>query len=134
MADQELKRAAEAQDQDVGRIRDIIFGTQMRTYEQRFVVLQRDVERLSQQLAQIREQLGTQIEEQDAKQTKKLQELRRDAEQAADSLREELRATAQALSNDKTDRLGLADMLAQVASYLRAGGEAPALLDELKDK
>ena len=35
---------------EVDRIRDILFGGQMREYEQRFQVMQRDLERLQQEL------------------------------------------------------------------------------------
>jgi len=40
----------QANSQDVERIRDIIFGSQMRDYQQQFEALQRDLARLQQEI------------------------------------------------------------------------------------
>ena len=66
--------------QEADRIRDIIFGPQIREYEQRFQSLQRDVERLQQELDRMHEELT----EQDAEQNKRLQAVRRDLRQGDD--------------------------------------------------
>jgi predicted nucleic acid-binding Zn-ribbon protein len=114
--------------QDVNRIREIIFGAQMRAYEQRFQAQQRDLERLQQQL----DQLAEQGEQRDSNQTNKTHDLRNEMRQANDTLREELRAIAQALTNDKVDRVALAEMFVQLASHLKDGGSLGELLQGLK--
>ena len=92
---------------DLLRIRDIIFGPQMRDYAQRFQNVQRDLERLQQEIDRLAEQLASQ----DSDQGKKLQNLRRDMRQADGDLRDELRQTAQKLTTDKVDRPGFLIML-----------------------
>jgi hypothetical protein len=114
--------------QDVNRIREIIFGAQMRAYEQRFQTQQRDLERLQQQLDQLTEQ----VEQRDTNQGNKTRELRNELRQTSDALREELRAIAQALTNDKVDRVALAEMFVQLASHLKDGGSLGELLQGLK--
>ena len=99
MSDEQLQ----ATSQDVDRIRDIIFGSQMRDYQQRFEGYQRDLARLQQEIAQLSEQLA----EQDSTQTKKVQSLRREMRQADDDQRVELRETAQRLTVDKVERVDL---------------------------
>jgi len=47
--------------QKVERIRNIVFGSQMREYEQRFATINRDVTRVQQEIAQTNDQLLTQI-------------------------------------------------------------------------
>jgi chromosome segregation ATPase len=47
--------------QKVERIRNIVFGSQMREYEQRFANINRDITRVQQEIAQTNEQLLTQI-------------------------------------------------------------------------
>ena len=53
--------------QDVGRIREIIFGSQMRDYEQHFRLLERDLEGLKDELEALREQSSKQDKELDKK-------------------------------------------------------------------
>lgn len=112
--------------QELHRIRDIIFGPQMREYEQRFQLLQRDLERLQQSIDQLTEQ----VSEQDSDHTKKLQALRREMRQGGDDLRGELRQVAQSLSDDKVDRRTLGELFIELGTHLKAGG---ALGDLLKD-
>lgn len=64
-----------AADPDVERIRDIIFGPQMRDYDQRFQNLLADVERLQQQL----ERLRTAHAELEADTARRVQALRAEA-------------------------------------------------------
>ncbi len=113
--------------QEVDRIRDIIFGTQMQDYEGRFQIVQRDLDRLQQEINDLAERLA----DQDSSQSKKLQNLRSEMRKADDGLREELRQTAQKLTNDKVDRMALAEMFAMLATLLRAGGSPEELLKEL---
>ena len=103
---------------DVDRVRDIIFGPQMRDYDQRFVMIQRDLERLRQELELLNEQVG----ENDREQSKRVQNLRREARQSDDDLRNELRQTAQRLMIEKVDRLALGDLLIEMGNHLKTGG------------
>lgn len=109
---------------DVERIRTILFGPQMRDYEQRFLTLQRDLERLQAELAHLSDQLAAQ----EADQTKKLQTLRSELQRADNDLRDELRQTAQKLTDDKVDRTTLGDLFIELGSHLKGGGSLPRLL------
>ena len=116
--------------QEVDRIRDIIFGPQMRDYEQRFQTVQRDLDRLQQATDRLNEQLA----DQDSAQAKKLQALRQEMRQADDDLRTELRQTAQTLTTDKVDRLALGELFIQLGTHLKAGGSVADLLKDLVEK
>ena len=126
MSDEHLQ----ASSQDVERIRDIIFGTQMRDYQQQFEALQRDVARLQQELDQLNEQLA----EQDSNQGKKIQALRRDTRQADDELRSELRETAQKLATDKVERADLGRLFLEIGTHLTEGRSIDDLLQSLVEK
>jgi chromosome segregation ATPase len=112
---------------EVDRIRDIIFGSQMRDYQQQFETARLDLERLQEQIDQVNERLV----EQDAEQGKKLQALRRETRQAADSLRDELRQTNGQLANDKVDRVALGELFVQLGQHLTGGGTLTELLEGL---
>ena len=111
------------------RVRDIIFGPQMRDYEQRFKVVRRDFERLQQEIDQLNERLT----EQDTNQLKKLQSLHRDMRQADEDLRAELRQTADKLTFDKVDRISLGELFVELGSHLKMGGSLAGLADWLKN-
>lgn len=113
--------------QEVDRIRDIIFGPQMRDYDQRFRTFQDDVERLQRGLDRLSE---TQAE-QAAELGKKLQALRGEMRQEDDGLRAELRKAVDALSHDKVDRVQLGDLLIELGQQLKRGGAGASLLDSL---
>jgi chromosome segregation ATPase len=112
--------------QEVARIRDIIFGSQMQDYEQRFDVVQRDLDRLQQEIDRLSEQLA----DQDGNQSKKLQNLRQEMRKADKDLREELRQAAQKLMTDKVDRVAMGDLFVELGTHLKTGG---SLVDLLKD-
>jgi chromosome segregation ATPase len=116
--------------QEVDRIRDIIFGPQMRNYEQQFQAVERDLERLQQEIDRLTEQLA----DQDSSQTKKLQNLRREMRQADDGLRDELRQTAQKLTNDKVDRVALGELFIELGTHLKTGGSLADVLKGLGEK
>ena len=111
---------------EIHRIRDIIFGPQMRDYEQRFQMLQRDLERLRQEVDHLTDQLSEQAGNQD----KKLQSLRGEMRQVDDELRDELRQTVQGLASDKVDRVSLGELFVELGTHLKVGG---SLADVLKD-
>ena len=116
--------------QDVDRIRDIIFGSQIRDYERRFETFQRDVERLQQELDRLTEQTV----EQDNKQSSKLQGLRREMRESDDHLRSELRQTTDQLITDKVDRASLGDLFIELGNQLKTGGSLSNLLQGLEEK
>ena len=113
--------------QDVGRIREIIFGSQMRDYEQRFRLLQRDLEGLQGELESLREQTGAQDKELD----KKLQKLRDDMRQSDDDLRAEMREAVDRLTMEKVDRSTLGDLLIELGNHLKQDSALGSLLESL---
>ncbi|MBK9715149.1 MAG: hypothetical protein IPO81_28260 [Kouleothrix sp.] len=115
---------------DVDRVRDIIFGPQMRDYDQRFLTIQRDLERLRQELEQLTEQAA----EQDREHGKRLQNLRREARQSDDDLRTELRQTAQKLMLEKVDRLSLGELFIELGNHLKSGGSLSDLLSGVSER
>jgi chromosome segregation ATPase len=123
-------KGLQAGTQDVERIRDILFGTQMRDYQQQFEALQRDVVRLQQELDRLNEQLA----EQDNNQGKKLQDLRRDTRQAEDDLRRELRETAQRLAADKVETVDLGRLFLELGTRLTEGRSVGDLLRSLVEE
>lgn len=116
--------------QEVDRIRDIIFGPQMRDYEQRFQIVQRDLDRLQQEFDRLSEQLT----DQDSAQSKKLQNLHREMRQTDDGLRDELRQIAQNLMTDKVDRVALGELFIELGTHLKTGGTLADLLESLEDR
>ena len=114
---------------DVDRLRDIIFGGQMREYAQRFQTIQRDLERLQTELDRVTEEMTDQGRDYD----KKLQALRRDARQGDDDLRTELRDTAEKLMDEKVDRLALGELFIELGNHLKAGGTISNVLKNLSD-
>jgi predicted RNase H-like nuclease (RuvC/YqgF family) len=115
-------------DQDVDRIRDIIFGPQIRDYEQRFQNVQRDLERLQQDF----DRLNDQLTDQNSEQNKKTQTLRREMRQADDDLRSEIRDTSKKLTNDKVDRMTLGELFVELGTHLKEGGSLVDLLKGLE--
>jgi hypothetical protein len=113
--------------QDVGRIREIIFGSQMRDYEQRFRLLQRDLENLKDELEALREQ----SDKQDKEQAKKLQKLRDDMRQSDDDLRAEMREAVDRLTMDKVDRSTLGEILIEMGNRLKADSALGSMLETL---
>lgn len=114
------------QPQEVERIRDIIFGSQMRTYEEQFQVFRRDVERLQGEIDHLNEKLT----EQEEFHNKKMQALQREMRNATEHLRDELHETAQKLGDEKVDKEVLGDLLIELGSHLKAGG---SLVNAFKD-
>lgn len=113
--------------EELGRIRDILFGANVRDFQQRFEQNRRDLERLQAEINHLREQLA----EQDAGQVKKLQALSRELRDADEALRVELRETADRLTDEKTDRAHLGELLIELGTTLKKGGSAESLLKAL---
>jgi predicted RNase H-like nuclease (RuvC/YqgF family) len=130
MAEQASKnKGVPEKKQDVERIREILFGSQAREYEQRFANLQRDLERLQKTLDSVREQLT----EQETNHSKKLQLLRDETRQADEELRSELRESAEKLWDAKVDRSSLGDFFVELGTMLKSGhgGSVASLLQDL---
>jgi predicted nucleic acid-binding Zn-ribbon protein len=127
MSEEQIQSTATSQ--EVDRIRDIIFGPQMRDYEQKFNTVQRDLDRLQQELDRLNEQLT----DQDSNQSKKLQALRRELRQADDDLRDELRQTAERLITEKVDRVALGDLFVELGNHLKTGGSLADLLKSVTE-
>jgi chromosome segregation ATPase len=116
--------------QEVDRIRDIIFGPQMRDYDQRFETVQRDLDRLRQEIDRLSEQLA----DQDSSQSKKLQALHQEMRQADDDLRNELRKTAQTLMTSKVDCVALGELFIDLGTHLKTGVSLAEVLKGLGEK
>ncbi len=101
---------------EISRIRDIIFGAEMRNYDKQFQAIQRELEQLRQQL----QQLGAQLAQQDATQTQRLSELEQTTLAADNALRNELQAAVKMLTQAKVDRVALGEMLAQIGASLKS--------------
>ena len=131
MTDEKTKAASKTEPaQEVERIRDIIFGTQMRDYEQQFQTVQRDLDRLQAEIDRLTEQLG----DQDSNQGKKLQDLRQEMRKADNGLRDELRETSQKLATDKINRATLGELFIELGTQLKTGGSLVDLLKGLDEK
>lgn len=128
MSDEQIQAVGAAEtSEELGRIRDILFGAQAREYQLRFEQIRRDLERLQAELNRLREQLA----EQDADQGKRLQALGRELRDADEALRTELREAAARLADEKVDRTALGDLLSQVGASLKKPGAADGLLKAL---
>lgn len=127
MASEKKIPSSEETSQEVDRIREIIFGSQMRTYEGNFQTVQRDLERLQQEI----ERLNEKLVEQENSHRDKLQASERELRKANDSLRNELRATAQKLADEKVDRQILADLLIELGGHLKTGGSLTGRFKDL---
>jgi predicted nucleic acid-binding Zn-ribbon protein len=131
MTDEPAKASPQLESaQDVDRIREIIFGSQMRDYQQRFQSLQRDLARHQQEIDQLAERLS----EQGSDQGKKLQSLRQELRQADEDLRDELRQTGQKLAVEKVDRVVLGELFIELGTHLKTGGSLADWLTGLREK
>ena len=129
MSEKERQAAPEEGGPEVDRIRDIIFGPQMRDYQQRFQTVQRDLDRLQQEINQLSEQLA----EQDRSQGERLQALRKEVRRADDDLRNELRETAKELGTAKVDRVILGELFVELGTRLKTGSAFSDLLRGLDE-
>ncbi|MEM7033567.1 MAG: hypothetical protein AAF629_28720 [Chloroflexota bacterium] len=109
--------------QEIERVRQIIFGPQIRKYDQLFHEAQADLARLQQEIDRLNEQLSSQRTDHE----KKLQELRREVRQSDDNIRSELRKTSEQLTTDKVDRVALGELFVTLGTHLRTGGELTTL-------
>jgi chromosome segregation ATPase len=130
MADRKPANTPQAESmEDVSRIRDIIFGSQMREYDGQFDSVRRDLKRLQREVDSLSERLTSQDDEQN----KKLQSLRRDMRKADDDLRDELRQVSKKLTDEKADRELLGQMFIELGTRLKTGGSLAELLQALEE-
>jgi predicted RNase H-like nuclease (RuvC/YqgF family) len=130
MADKKSATMPQAEPmEDVNRIRDIIFGSQMKDYDERFDSLQRDLKRLEKELDGLSERLTNQ----DGEQNNKLQSLRRSMRRADRDLRDELRQKCKKLTDEKADREVLGQMFIELGTRLKTGGSLADLLQGLEE-
>jgi len=113
--------------QEVDRIRDIIFGTQMRDYEQQFRTIQRDLDRLQGEVDRLNERLA----EEASSRGKDIRDLRQEMRDANDDVRDELRESARKLTADKVDRAFLGELLIQLGKQVKGDSSLGDVLAEL---
>jgi DNA repair exonuclease SbcCD ATPase subunit len=92
--------------------------------------LQQEVSTLDGKMADLGGRMDQQIAGVDTTLTKKLQGLQQDLRRAENDLRAELREMVEKLTDDKTDRRALGQMLIEIGNQLAEGGSAVGL-DEL---
>lgn len=127
-----------AQQEDVGRIREILFGVQMRDYESRFVALEarlaRDLDELRKRMLEgldsLRSDLTERLEAEHSQRREEAesirqalssesQELTRKLEESAQELTQLIERHAAELGSRKADRELLAELLLQSAERIR---------------
>ena len=113
--------------QDIERIRDIIFGTQMRQYEQLVTTLQQDIQRLEHEIVSLNEQAA----ERESNQTKAIHLLRQEMRDADQSLRNEARQLTQQLEQEKVGRALLGELFIELGGQIKSGGSLANLLSGL---
>jgi paraquat-inducible protein B len=117
----------ELDQQGINRIRDIVFGPQMRDYEQRFQQVKHDLVRVQQEVERLTEKLI----DQDADHLKKMQAMHQDMRRGEENLRGELREAAQRLTDEKVDRTILGELLIELGNNLKSGRSITDMLDLL---
>jgi gas vesicle protein len=117
-------KSLELDQQGINRIRDIVFGPQMRDYEQRFQQVKHDLVRVQQEV----ERLSDKLVDQEAEHLKKVQALQQDMRQGEENLRNELREAAQRLTDEKVDRTILGELFIELGNNLKSGGSITDML------
>ena len=146
---------------EVDRIRDIIFGSQMRTYEQQFKRVAGQLDQINKQLDELRASLDRQRQDLEA-QTLKLQEATQQSQSEMErnfssqiaqlraaldkqrtdleaqlrdqtaKLRSEFTQALDALENEKASRGHLGDLLVEMGTRLKQQGDISDLLGQLE--
>ncbi|MCS7040686.1 MAG: hypothetical protein RMN24_14295 [Anaerolineae bacterium] len=118
---------------DVLRIRDILFGAQMRDYEQRFQSHQARMQDLQNQIdalaahtdarfQDLRADTQRQFEELRADTRRQFEELQAEMQRRFDALEAQLTAHIERLTYEKTTRFDLGDMLIELGERLKRDG------------
>jgi len=128
----------EPQIAEVDRIRDIIFGSQMRTYEQQFKRVAGQLDQINKQLDELRANLGRQRQDLEGQ----IQKLREATQQSQSEMerafsnqlaqsRSEFTQGLDALEDEKTSRSHLGDLLVEMGTRLKQQGDISDLLGQL---
>jgi oligoendopeptidase F len=129
---------------ELDRIRDIIFGSQMKSYEGQFDLLANELSLLGKQLNELRADLAQQSGAQQAR-TDELEralsdrigqaesDLESQAHQLAEDLRNEFSQALTALKEDKASRLDVGDVLVEMGTRLKQQFAVTDLLGDLDE-
>jgi chromosome segregation ATPase len=123
---------------EVDRIRDIIFGSQMRTYEQQFKRVAGQLDQINKQLDELKANLGRQRQDlegqilklREATQQSQSEMERTFSNQLAQS-RSEFTQGLDALEDAKTSRSHLGELLIEMGTRLKQQGDISDLLGQL---
>ena len=120
----------------VERIRELLFGAQMREYARRFAALEHSLTQVQQQLQQQLQRLGEQLQTHQEQMAQQLQMMaQKQAEQVAATDQQlrttqatvlaELRDASSQLDQAKVDRSALGTLFAELGTTLQATAAAP---------
>lgn len=107
---------------DVLRIREIIFGAQMREYEQRFRRHEERMQDLQNQINTLAAQTEAQFQQWQAETQRQFDELRAEMQRRFEALEAQLIAHVERLRYEKTTRFDLGDMLIELGERLKRDG------------
>lgn len=109
-----------APDPQLDRIRDILFGTQMQTYEQQFASVRGELAEVRRELAA----LAAKLDEQAEADARSLESARRGLRVSLDHLRADLDEVSQRLDGGKVDKAALAELFVALGNRLKSEGGA----------
>jgi DNA anti-recombination protein RmuC len=129
---------------ELDRIRDIIFGSQMQTYDGQFDHLVNQLSLLDRKLDEIRTELSQQLSDQQARaeETQRAlsdrigqaeSDLNAQAHQLADELRSEFSQALEDLREDKASRLDVGDVLVEMGTRLKQQFAVADLIGKLDE-
>ena len=129
---------------ELDRIRDIIFGSQMHTYEGQFDHLANQLSLLGRQLDEVRADLSQQLADQQTRSDELEQTLSdrigqteanldTQAHKLAEDLRGEFSQALDALKDDKASRLDVGDVLVEMGTRLKQQFGAADLLSQFEE-
>jgi uncharacterized protein involved in exopolysaccharide biosynthesis len=119
--------AEERSPAEVDRIRDIIFGSQMRTYEQQFKRVGARLDQIDKQL----EALKAALDGQGADLAAQLREQGGELRKQNQDLRAEFTRALDAMENDKASRSHVGDLLVEMGTRLKENADITDLLGQL---
>ena len=122
---QEIPNAASAEaGQEVERIRDIIFGAQMRDYQHQFEQVEAELGQLKRQIAALKQDLATAGSDQTQRLQQVHEQVHEQMTEADAALRDELQRAVRDLDERKVDRVSLGDLLIALGTQLKADEKA----------
>jgi chromosome segregation ATPase len=132
----EISSSGAASVEKVERIRELLFGAQIREYTRRFDAFDRSLTQVQQQLQQQIQRIGEQLQTHQEQMAQQLQQMaQKQAEQAAATDQQlrttqatvlaELRDASSQLDQAKVDRAALGTLFAELGTTLQAATAAP---------